>query len=111
MQSGSSNIASGTPRNSGSDGQPATILSPEACRDFERLFLDWMRRDWNQESLEAGGTGDLSTLATLCAAWATTVAARDLSSSQDRHAFDTPHARSTGERRGGRPLAAGCPLL
>jgi hypothetical protein len=43
-------------------------LSPEAYREFERIFLGWLDR--HQEGLEAGGLGDPRELATLCAAWA-----------------------------------------
>lgn len=44
-------------------------VTPEAYREFEDLFHRWMDEGWNQHRLEAGGTGDLSTLATYCAAW------------------------------------------
>ena len=43
-------------------------LTPEALREFDRVFLDWV--DQNAEALEQGGSGDRKVLAAMIAGWA-----------------------------------------
>lgn len=50
-----------------------SFVTPEVLEAFGLLFRKWQMEDWNQERLEAGGTGDLSTLAPLCLEWALAV--------------------------------------
>ena len=44
-------------------------LSADASEAFRLMFQDWREAGWNQEALEAGGTGDLQDLAARVIAW------------------------------------------
>ena len=46
-----------------SENRHDAALTPQAQKEFEKIFCQWMDEEWNQERLLLGGTGNLVTLA------------------------------------------------
>ncbi|CAB4176217.1 hypothetical protein UFOVP1672_78 [uncultured Caudovirales phage] len=52
----------------------AGVLTASQLGEFADLFLEWLDRHPNRDCLEAGGLGDLPSLAPKVLAWAASVA-------------------------------------